>query len=538
MWSEVLVLATLTVGLSMGGFPYITPSTGNVWPKPQMTETQETYMVIRPEKFKFSVVGHDCDILQEAINRYKRTMFSGPTSPTLNPVWRKDEKFNGFLDEVSLNLMAECEEYPHQYMDEQYQIKIDSSDAPGNGTIISQSIWGILRGLESFSQLLLPAGSDFNVNSTQVMDFPRFAHRGFMLDTSRHYLPIKKIKDHLELMAMNKFNIFHWHVVDDQSFPYVSERFPQLSELGSFTPIHQYSAQNISDIVEFARLRGIRVLPEFDTPGHTRSWGPGQPELLTSCYKDGKPDGTYGPIDPTLDGNYDFLTSLFEEITERFHDHYVHLGGDEVSFSCWESNPNITAYMEAHNITGDYAKLEEIYISKLLDIIANLPNKNGYLVWQEVFDNGVKIAADTIVHVWKSEHIPIGWKEELEKVTEAGYRTVLSSCWYLNYISYGDDWYKYYECDPQEFNGTDTQKQLILGGEACMWGEYVDGTNLIPRTWPRAAVVAEKLWSSSAHTNDTNAAAPRLEEHRCRLLDRGYQVQPFGPSYCLSDVDV
>ncbi|KAK7084870.1 hypothetical protein SK128_002484 [Halocaridina rubra] len=192
--------------------------------------------------------------------------------------------------------------------------------------------------------------------------------------------------------------------------------------------------------------------------------------------------------------------------------------------------------MKEKNITGDYNRLEGIYITKVLDIVSSLPTKNGYLVWQEVFDNGVAIKNDTIVHVWKDRQDPINFKRELAKVTAAGFNTLLSSCWYLNDIAYGDDWYRYYQCDPHDFNGTDTQKNLIIGGEACMWGRYVDGTNVIPRTWPRASTVAEKLWSAAERTNSTTEAAPRLEEHRCRLLDRGFEVEPFGPSFCKSDI--
>ncbi|XP_071534652.1 beta-hexosaminidase subunit alpha-like [Panulirus ornatus] len=527
------------VGVVMGGYPTVTPSVGQVWPRPQMMKTEDTYMVIRPNTFKFSTVGHDCDILQEALKRYIRIMFKSHWDPETqtNQPWRKDTGFKGYLDGVSVSLLTPCEANPHQNMDEHYEIKIDSPDAPGEGTIISQSIWGMLRGLETFSQLLVPDASAYSINSTQIMDYPRFAFRGLMLDTSRHYLPVSKIQETLDLMAMNKLNVFHWHIVDDQSFPYVSAAFPNLSKLGAFSSRHVYTADDLHTVVEYARLRGIRVLPEFDTPGHTKSWGPGQPGLLTPCYKESVPDGTFGPIDPTNHNTYDFLKTFFTEITSHFSDHYVHLGGDEVSFSCWESNPNITKFMDKHNITGSYNKLEEIYISKLLDIIANLPTKNGYLVWQEVFDNDVEIASDTVVHIWKNENLPIAWKNELDKVTSRGYHTILSSCWYLNYISYGVDWYKYYECDPQDFNGTDGQKQLVLGGEACIWGEYVDRTNLTPRTWPRASVVAEKLWSSSAHTSSTAEASPRLEEHRCRLLSRGYDVEPIWPSFCSADVN-
>ncbi|XP_047481303.1 beta-hexosaminidase subunit alpha-like isoform X2 [Penaeus chinensis] len=534
MYRVCLILLAFATRCAIAGFPSVLPTKGEVWPRPQMSVTSNTYMVIRPETFRFTTVGHDCDILKAALKRYIGVIFASYSSVELrSQPWRKDGHFRGYLDNVKVNLIAQCEELPHRNMDEHYEIKIDSPDAPTEGTIVSQSVWGILRGLESFSQLLLPSGSAYVLNSTQIMDFPRFSFRGLMLDTARHFLPVSKLKENLDLMAMNKFNVFHWHLVDDQSFPYESAAFPNLSKLGSYSSSHVYSAADVADVVEYARLRGIRVLPEFDTPGHTKSWGPGQPGLLTKCYTNSTPDGTFGPIDPTNDANYKFLQSFFTEVTHRFPDHYVHLGGDEVSFSCWESNPAITQFMAEHNITGNYSKLEEIYVTKLLDIVANLPTKNGYLVWQEVFDNRVEVAKDTVVHVWKNSPT---WKQEIDEVTSAGYQTVLSSCWYLNYISYGIDWHKYYECDPQEFNGTAAQQQLVLGGEACMWGEYVDRTNVISRTWPRAAVVAEKLWSAAVHTTDAVAATPRLEEHRCRLLGRGYDVEPLWPSFCPSDL--
>jgi len=142
---------------------------------------------------------------------------------------------------------------------------------------------------------------------------------------------------------------------------------------------------------------------------------------------------------------------------------------------------------------------------------------------------------DTIVGVWKDIYLDSKlkpWREYLQASVKHGYQIVLSAPWYLNYISYGQDWRKYYEVDPNDFIATADEKQLVIGGEACMWGEYVDDTNLIPRMWPRASPVAERLWSSVSLT-DVNQAAPRLEEHRCRLLRRGYPVESVnGPGFC------
>ncbi|UYV65337.1 HEXB [Cordylochernes scorpioides] len=138
----------------------------------------------------------------------------------------------------------------------------------------------------------------------------------------------------------------------------------------------------------------------------------------------------------------------------------------------------------------------------------------------------VQLNNQTIVHVWKSNP-----QSELTRVTEKGHRVIFSSPWYLNYIQYGNDWTDYYGQDPQNFSGakfhfgqhncwmtgTPDQKKLVLGGEACMWGEFVDGSNVISRTWPRASSVAERLWSDATVT-DLSGAESRLETHRCRML--------------------
>lgn len=109
-------------------------------------------------------------------------------------------------------------------------------------------------------------------------------HRGLLLDTSRHFIPVDDILLILDGMSYNKLNVFHWHIVDDNSFPYESNVFPKLSLKGSYHPTMIYSASNIRKIIDYARIRGIRVIPEFDTPAHTTSWGQGHPELLTKCY--------------------------------------------------------------------------------------------------------------------------------------------------------------------------------------------------------------------------------------------------------------
>nr|XP_033775448.1 beta-hexosaminidase subunit alpha isoform X2 [Geotrypetes seraphini]XP_033775449.1 beta-hexosaminidase subunit alpha isoform X2 [Geotrypetes seraphini] len=329
-------------------------------------------------------------------------------------------------------------------------------------------------------------------------------------------------------MAYSKFNVFHWHIVDDPSFPYESILFPQLSKKGAYNPkTHIYTTSDVKTVIEYARLRGIRVISEFDTPGHTQSWGKGVPGLLTPCYEGAKSSGTYGPVNPTLNSTYHFMAEFFNEVSSVFPDFYIHLGGDEVDFFCWKSNPHVQEFMKIMQFGDDYTKLESFYIKKLMDIISWCGK--GYLVWQEVFDNQVEMRNDTVVHIWKGDEK--AYLQELAAVTKAGHRALLSSPWYLNVISYGQDWTHAYLVEPLNFDGSPNQKALVIGGEACMWGEYVDVTNLTPRLWPRAGAVAERLWSNATVRN-LKDAYDRLSNFRCKLLRRGIEAQPLYVGFC------
>ncbi|XP_020777323.1 beta-hexosaminidase subunit beta isoform X2 [Boleophthalmus pectinirostris] len=501
---------------------------GSLWPLPQKVNFSDVSFKLSSASFRIvdakeSSAGASCGLLQNAYRRYFDYIFEGSKKQWPGKSRRTGASELGELQVWITSTDSECDAYPSVSTDESYELNVDQPVA----VLKAPKVWGALHGLETFSQLVFKDefGSR-NINATTVSDFPRFAHRGILLDTSRHFLPIKVILANLETMAMNKFNVFHWHIVDDPSFPYISKTFPQLSQKGAYHPYtHVYTPADVKMIIEFARLRGIRVIPEFDTPGHTLSWGRGQPDLLTPCYSGSSPSGTFGPVNPIVNTTYDFMTQFFKEISSVFPDTYVHLGGDEVDFTCWKSNPDIQAFMKQQGFGEDFTKLESFYIQRLLDIVGQ--TNKGYMIWQEVFDNGVKIKPDTVVHVWMGN----GQQEEMHKVTAAGYTTILSAPWYLDYISYGQDWQNYYKVEPLNFDGTDKQKELVIGGEACLWGEYVDGTNLTPRLWPRASAVAERLWSAK-DVRDLNDAYSRLSSHRCRMVERGIPAEPLFTSYC------
>ncbi|KAM7147506.1 beta-hexosaminidase subunit beta [Molossus nigricans] len=495
-----------------------------LWPQPLSVQLTSRLLQLSPDDFYIthdpsSKASSSCTILQEAFRRYHNYIFG--THKWQRPSTRFHDKVDVEKLLVSIVLDSECESFPNISSDESYTLLVKGPVA----LLKANRVWGALRGLETFSQLIYQdAYGAFTMNESTITDSPRFPHRGILIDTARHYLPVKSILKTLDAMAFNKFNVLHWHIVDDQSFPYQSITFPELSNKGSYSLSHVYTPNEVRTVIEYARLWGIRVIPEFDTPGHTQSWGKGQKNLLTPCYNLHEP-GAFGPINPSLNTTYSFLSTFFKEISSVFPDLFIHLGGDEVEFKCWESNAEILNFMKQKGFGKNFRELESFYMQKLLDIISAV--KKRPIVWQEVFDNDVKPQQGFVVQVWKAEN----YRQEVSRVTAAGFPVIISAPWYLDYISYGQDWMKYYEEEPLDFRGSQEQKQLVIGGEACLWGEYVDATNLTPRLWPRASAVGERLWSRKDIKN-VDDAYRRLAAHRCRMVGRGIAAEPLFTGYC------
>ncbi|XP_046890703.1 beta-hexosaminidase subunit alpha isoform X2 [Hypomesus transpacificus] len=499
-----------------------------VWPKPQIVATSMEQYSLNPGNFKFQYASNSaaqlgCSVLDAAFKRYYSLIF---------PDYNAGPRDRHHLFEAKPYLLyihvtqGGCESYPNPESSESYKLNVSTNQAE----LRTETVWGALRGLETFSQLVYQddLGTYF-VNKTEIEDFPRFQFRGILLDTSRHYLPVEAILKTLDAMSYSKFNVFHWHIVDDPSFPYQSRTFSDLSNKGAFHPMtHVYTQTDVRRVISHARLRGIRVLPEFDSPGHTQSWGKGQPGLLTPCYRGITPSGTFGPVNPATGSTYKFMTRLFKEVASVFPDSYIHLGGDEVDFTCWKSNPDVRQFMQKMGFGNYFTKLESFYMENIVNITSML-NRTA-IVWQDVFDHHERIPKDTVLHIWKGT--PAQYREELSRITKTGHGVLLAAPWYLNHISYGQDWHSAYTVQPLNFSGTEEQKKLVIGGEVCMWGEYVDATNLSPRLWPRASAAAERLWSDEKQTSSVTLAFPRLKEFRCMLLRRGVQAEPLFVGHC------
>jgi hexosaminidase len=397
--------------------------------------------------------------------------------------------------------------------DESYSLDVTSSGAH----LHSATVVGAIRGLATFYQLVQAEGSGFVVPAVSIQDSPRFRWRGLMIDSSRHFIPIDVIRRTIDGMAAVKMNVFHWHISDDQGFRIESKVFPKLTELGSDGDF--YTQDQVREIITYARDRGIRVVPEFDIPGHALSWMVGYPELGSGVGTDNKGAGQ-GPyaisrkfgvldpvLDPTRDGTYKFLDKFIGEMAALFPDPYFHIGGDENNGVQWKNNPRIQEFMKAHDLQ-DTAALQTYFNHKLLPILEKHGKK--MIGWDEIFAPGLD--KEAVIQSWRGF-------DSLAASAKAGYAGILSAGYYLDHIDSAE---QHFLVDPVPANSDLTAEQAarILGGEACMWGEHVTGLTIDSRIWPRAAAIAERLWSPQSD-RDVDDMYRRLWVESVRLEDFG-----------------
>jgi hexosaminidase len=363
--------------------------------------------------------------------------------------------------------------------DESYSIDISSSRA----TLQANTVVGALRGLETLLQLVESDSSGFHFPLAHIDDSPRFPWRGLLIDVSRHFQTVEEIKRNLDAMSMVKLNVLHWHLSDDQGFRVESRLHPDLQRRGSDGLY--YTQAQIRDVVAYARDRGIRVIPEFDMPGHSTSWMVGYPQFASAPgpYTIGRRMSGYeATFDPTRESVYNFIDSFVGEISKLFPDPYWHIGGDEVNPKQWNENARIRRFMKRHGF-ADNAALQAYFNRRLAAIL----KKHGKRVvgWDEIMHP--KLPKTVVVQSWRGQ-------ESLSKGARDGFRGILSAGYYLDHMRSAAEIYRVDPIPP----GSDldsAQAARILGGEACMWAELITDENIDSRIWPRTAVVAERLWS-------------------------------------------
>jgi hexosaminidase len=439
--------------------------------------------------------------------------------------------------------------------DESYKLTITADRA----VLSAPNPLGIIRGLATFEQLVFPASnaskSNFSVPAITIEDSPRFPWRGLHIDVSRHWMPVDLIKRNLDAMAAVKLNVFHWHLSDNQGFRIESKRYPRLQGLGSDSLF--YTQTEVTSVIAYARDRGIRVVPEFDVPGHSTAWLVGYPELAAGKgpFEIGRTWGIFDPvIDPTTDYTYDFLDAFIGEMAALFPDAYFHIGGDEVNGRQWDESPRITEFKKDRGMlakTGTPTKkdlklsdekLQAYFNERILAIVKKHGKK--MMGWDEIL--APELPKDIVIQSWQGQ-------KSLADAVQQGFQGILSSGYYLDHM---DTSAMHYAIDPlvdpktkQPLNLTQGQSARILGGEVCMWSEYVSAENVDSRIWPRTAAVAERFWSPQS-VNDPKDMYRRLDvvseqltwygvTHRSSfapMLERLAAGQPMEPLRTLADV--
>jgi hexosaminidase len=369
--------------------------------------------------------------------------------------------------------------------DESYTLEISAKQA----VLKAPTVVGVLRGLETLIQLLDGDRNGYYFPLAQIQDKPRFPWRGLLIDVCRHWQPMEVIKRNIDGMTAVKLNVLHLHLTENQGFRIESRKFPRLQQMGSDGLY--YTQDEIREIIAYARDRGIRVIPEFDIPGHSTSWFVGYPELASTPgpYEIERKYGVFDPaMDPTREETYKFLDKFLGEMAALFPDAYMHIGGDEVTGKHWRLNPQIQAFMQKKGLKDKQAL--QAYFNQRVSKILEKHGKR-MLGWDEILHPD--LPKSIVVQSWRGQ-------KSLAEGAKNGYTGILSSGYYLDHLRTAA---QHYLVDPVRADSglTPEEAARILGGEACMWGEYISQENIDSRIWPRMAAIAERFWSPRTVTD-------------------------------------
>ena len=480
----ILILCSVFVSSSAAE-----PRPLSLMPMPANVQRKTGQLVI-DASFTVGISGHTDLQLQHAIERFLDSLRRRTGMPPL------DMKVT---DATQPKLVVHSEHASKTVQelgeDESYSLEI----SPAGAKLDATTTLGIMRGLGTFLQLVQTTSDGFAVPAIAIQDQPRFLWRGLMIDVGRHFIPLDVLKRNLDGMAAVKLNVFHWHLSENQGFRIESKKFPKLQEMGSDGLY--YTQDEVRGLIAYAWDRGIRVVPEFDMPGHSTAWFVGYPELASAPgpYQIERKWGVFDPaMDPTQERTYKVLDGFIGEMAKLFPDQYFHIGGDEVNGKQWDTNPNIQAFMHVHGLKTNQ-DLQAYFNTRVQKIVS----KHGKTMvgWDEILRPD--LPKDIVVQSWRGQ-------DSLAAAAKQGYRGILSFGYYVDLMWPAS---RHYAVDPMSdaaANLSPDEKKLILGGEACMWSEYVSSENIDSRIWPRTAAIAERLWSPQDVT-DLNSMYQRLE---------------------------
>ena len=415
--------------------------------------------------------------------------------------------------------------------DESYDLAV----APQGVTIEARNGLGVLHALATLRQLLQARGDAWALPALSLHDAPRFAWRGVMIDSARHFMRLSTLERQIDAMERVKLDVLHLHLSDNQGFRVQSLRYPELTahEHGRF-----YTQAQIRALVRYAADRGIRVVPEFDLPGHAAA--------ITRAYPQLAPGDAAGAevLDVTTPRTSRFVHGLLAEMAALFPDPVFHAGGDEVKGTLWTNDVAIAAYMHAHGL-ADAAALQGGFMRRVQRQLQRLGKT--MIGWEEV--TGDKLPDAVIVQAWNSSNA-------VYEATAKGHPVVVSAGYYLDYLEPAT---VYYRRDPLDATAagvspstyarvrkignpqlsavfpeshvirpglalSSAQKRLVVGAEAPLWSELVTDEMLDARLWPRMAALAERFWSP-ATVRDEGDLQRRLVVVQAELERLGLEAQ-------------
>ena len=390
--------------------------------------------------------------------------------------------------------------------DESYRLTV----TPESIELLAVTDIGALRGLQTLLQLLTLDQRGATFPALTIIDEPRFPWRGLMIDASRHFMPVEMVKRNLDGMAAVKLNVLHWHLVDDQGFRVECLVHPKLHELGSDGLY--YTRAQVREVIDYAADRGIRVVPEFDLPGHGTAWLTAYPELASAPgpYVIERSWGIFDPtVNPIVEETYTFLDAFFAEMSELFDDEFMHIGGDENNGKQWLANPEIVAFMEANGY-DEPLMLQRHFNERIQEILSR--HGKRMVGWDEILQDG--LPKNVVIQSWRG-------RESLFEAARLGYAGILSNGYYIDLIHPTDHHYLNDPMPPDSDLSVD-EAARVLGGEATMWAEYVSPETVDSRIWPRTAAIAERLWSPGS-IRDLEDMYRRLDRISLMLEELGLQ---------------
>ena len=458
------------------------------------------------------------------------------------------EEFSGILDNtIKMSSQGNvCFVMTPNLADGAYKLEIQEKQI----LLEASSTSGFMYASASLLQLV---NHQINNQSTElpcvlIQDKPRFTHRGMMLDCARHFHSVDTVKRLINQLVQLKFNVFHWHLTDDEGWRIEIKAFPELTRIGAWrgldTPIEPqysnlsgkhggfYSQDDIRDIIQYAAERNITVIPEIDIPGHCRAAIKSLPDLLVDPEDQSEYRSiqyyTDNVLSPGLEGTYTFIDTVLEEISHLFPAPYIHIGADEVPDGVWKKSPKCQALMATHGYQNE-KELQGHLLSYTEDKIKSLGKR--MLGWEEV-QHGDKVSKDTIVYSWHSEKAGLHCaRNGFDVVLQPAQYTYLDIIQDYSSTEFGVNWAgvvpleKSYGYEPlSELDPDDPIRQHIFGIQCGLWCEIIDNQDRIDyMVFPRLLAIAEACWTEKQHRDWDDFSLSSLwtfanfDSSRCQL---------------------